>query len=98
MAQFKAIKDGKPIGRKMCKWGDACKYKYKCRLTHPSDLKKEEDERKTTLPVYLGRLVLLFCRDTLNFSVICFRHFVVLLCREFGVDDGDLLVEEEASV
>jgi hypothetical protein len=55
MAQFKAIKDGKPIGRKMCRWGDACKYKYKCRLTHPSDLQKEEEERKATLPVYLGR-------------------------------------------
>jgi hypothetical protein len=35
--QFRAIKTGERAPRKPCKFGDACKYKWKCRGTHPVD-------------------------------------------------------------
>lgn len=35
--KYKDIKDGKHTDVKPCKWGLECKYKYKCRLSHPDD-------------------------------------------------------------
>ncbi len=55
MAEYKAIKDGKSLTRKMCKWGDDCKYQYKCRFTHPGDLRKEEEEKAALNVEQLGK-------------------------------------------
>ena len=54
LAEYKAIKEGtKKV--KMCKFADGCKYKYKCRFTHPSDLRKEEEEKQAHNPEQLGK-------------------------------------------
>ena len=37
-AKFKAIKEGRPVDVKACKWGPTCKYRYStCRLAHGED-------------------------------------------------------------
>ena len=35
--KMKNIKNGLPAERPVCKWGEKCKYKYKCMGTHPGD-------------------------------------------------------------
>ena len=35
--KFAAIKQGKPIERKSCKFGLECKYRWKCKLSHPDE-------------------------------------------------------------
>lgn len=42
--KFRAIRQGKPIDRKECKFGIKCKYKWKCRNTHPDDEEREKEK------------------------------------------------------
>lgn len=57
-AKFAAIKQGKNYDVKPCKWGAACKYKWKCRGSHPVSGDEEidaEHRRKMKKLTHLSR-------------------------------------------
>jgi hypothetical protein len=95
VAEFKAIKDGKSIHRKMCKWGDDCKYKYKCRFTHPSDIEKEEESKKAADPKQLSKYALHMKIEINRIQIESFSLALSVRFRQFGSSDDNFSMNED---